>query len=185
MQISTAQPLQRAAQLGAPIDQLATQLMAVSRHTDEPTVSAALAAAAAGIRATHARLQADLLLLADQPTQRTGLPSAPVVTIGALGIDRPAHTVFLDGRRLPISATEFSLLSVLASQPERLFSKAELYRAVWESTYTGSRSRTLDSHLCRLRSKLGGRPWIANRWGQGYSLLPASPVLTEVGSDNG
>lgn len=87
--------------------------------------------------------------------------------------------------RLAISATEFSLLSVLAAQPERLFSRTELCRAVWDSTNTGSRSRTLDSHLCRLRTKLGGRQWIANRWGQGYSLLPASPALTEVGGENG
>jgi DNA-binding response OmpR family regulator len=55
---------------------------------------------------------------------------------------------------------------------------------VWNTAYTGTRSRTLDSHLCRLRLKLGGPPWIANRWGQGYSLLPASPVLTEVGADD-
>jgi DNA-binding response OmpR family regulator len=68
---------------------------------------------------------------------------------------------------------EFHLLVHLAREPERVFGKDELLRAVWGYRSSGS-TRTLDSHASRLRRKLdvdGTRRWVINVWGVGYRLM--------------
>ncbi len=90
---------------------------------------------------------------------------------GALEVDRQARVARLGGRRLALSRLEFDLLTHLAAEPERVFTRDELLRAVWGFRAPGA-TRTLDSHASRLRRKLdrdGGR-WIANVRGVGYRL---------------
>jgi DNA-binding response OmpR family regulator len=92
--------------------------------------------------------------------------------VGSLHIDTAARSVEIDGRPIKLSRLEFDLLCQLASDPTRVFAKVELMQAVWGYS-TPERTRTLDSHACRLRNTLasaGGDGWIANRWGQGYKL---------------
>jgi DNA-binding response OmpR family regulator len=94
--------------------------------------------------------------------------------IGCLHIDSAARSVDIDGRPVKLSRLEFELLCQLATDPTRVFAKSELMQAVWGHSATG-RTRTLDSHACRLRTKLaseGANGYIANRWGHGYKLLP-------------
>ena len=78
------------------------------------------------------------------------------------------------GERVVLSQKEFSLLRTLASEPTRVFTKEELLRSIWGFRARGS-TRTLDSHACRLRHKLGahGDRYIVNVWGVGYRLLDA------------
>lgn len=89
--------------------------------------------------------------------------------IGALHIDHAARTVDISGDPVRLSRLEFDLLAKLAEDPERVYTKDELLRAVWGATPTGS--RTLDSHACRLRSRLrdaGAPDTVQNVWGLGY-----------------
>ena len=68
---------------------------------------------------------------------------------------------------------EFELLRELATDPTRVFAKDELMKAVWGYD-APTRTRTLDSHACRLRTQAqreGADGYIANRWGHGYTLL--------------
>jgi DNA-binding response OmpR family regulator len=67
---------------------------------------------------------------------------------------------------------EYQLLVHLASDPQRVFPKQELLRAVWGYPVVCS-TRTLDSHASRLRRKLaaGGERWIINIHGVGYRLI--------------
>jgi DNA-binding response OmpR family regulator len=92
--------------------------------------------------------------------------------VGGLLIDPPSRQVTLHGEVLALSQKEFSLLRVLASEPTRVWTKAELLRMVWGHHMTGT-TRTLDSHICRLRQKLGvgGERWVTNVWGVGYRLI--------------
>jgi DNA-binding response OmpR family regulator len=71
------------------------------------------------------------------------------------------------GERVVLSQKEFSLLRTLASEPTRVFTKDELLRSIWGFRARGS-TRTLDSHACRLRHKLGARGdrYIVNVWGE-------------------
>ncbi|MDX6691105.1 MAG: two-component system, OmpR family, response regulator [Solirubrobacteraceae bacterium] len=93
---------------------------------------------------------------------------------GALEIDPPSRDVRLHGERLLLSQKEFALLRTLASEPTRVFTKDELLRTIWGFRAKGS-TRTLDSHACRLRQKLGvhGDQFIVNVWGVGYRLIDA------------
>jgi DNA-binding response OmpR family regulator len=98
--------------------------------------------------------------------------------VGDLEIDPPSREVWLRDRRVTLSQKEFALLRTLASQPTRVFTKEELLRNVWGFRAMGS-TRTLDSHACRLRQKLGraGDRYVVNVWGVGYRLVdgPVAP----------
>jgi DNA-binding response OmpR family regulator len=99
------------------------------------------------------------------------------VRVGELELDAAARTACLRGVPLALSAKEFALLCTLASDPVRVFTKDELMRHVWGFRHMGT-TRTLDSHACRLRRKLGthGDPFIVNVWGVGYRLVDGAPA---------
>ena len=92
--------------------------------------------------------------------------------VGDLEIDPPSREVRLRGRRVQLSQKEFALLRALAASPTRVFTKEELLRDVWGFRSMGA-TRTLDSHACRLRQKLGtgGDRFVVNVWGVGYRLV--------------
>ena len=92
--------------------------------------------------------------------------------VGELEVDPASREVTLRGTRLSLSQKEFALLRMLAAEPTRVFTKEELLRTVWGFRSMGS-TRTLDSHACRLRHKLGtqGDKFVINVWGVGYRLL--------------
>jgi DNA-binding response OmpR family regulator len=98
-----------------------------------------------------------------------------ILTIGALRIDVAAHEAWLHEQRLDVSPKEFALLCKLASDPTRVFMKEELVREVWHGGLVGP--RTLDSHACRLRTKLNraGDRYVQNIWGVGYRLTYPAP----------
>jgi DNA-binding winged helix-turn-helix (wHTH) protein len=111
-----------------------------------------------------------------------------VKRLGPLEIDPAARRASVEGSAMALSKKEFGLLLILASAPDRVFSKSELLRAIWGEGNT-RRSRTLDSHASRLRRKLrsaGAESMVINCWGVGYRLwdrtdLTTFPPLTPVG----
>jgi DNA-binding response OmpR family regulator len=104
--------------------------------------------------------------------------------VGPLEIDPPAREVLLRGRRVELSQKEFALLRSLAAEPTRVWTKAELLRHVWGYRSIGS-TRTLDSHACRLRQKLGreGDRFVVNVWGVGYRLVDGPAAHDELIGD--
>ena len=103
-------------------------------------------------------------------TQRR--PGMGRLRVGTLEVDPPSREVLVRGERLELSQKEFALLRTLASEPTRVFTKEELLRNVWGFRSVGA-TRTLDSHACRLRQKLGvhGDRYVVNVWGVGYRLV--------------
>jgi DNA-binding response OmpR family regulator len=116
-----------------------------------------------------------------------------VIRVGELTIDPSTRAVRLGGQEVRLSAKEFALLHALAVDPGRVVPKLELLRDVWGYAAVGV-TRTVDSHACRLRKKLGeaggggeagagagaegggggaGRPYILNVRGVGYRLAEA------------
>ncbi|HSD81169.1 MAG TPA: response regulator transcription factor [Solirubrobacteraceae bacterium] len=106
--------------------------------------------------------------------QRRGLGR---LRIGELQIDPPARRVLLRGDPVELSQKEFALLRTLAAEPTKVWTKEELLRSIWGFRSMGT-TRTLDSHACRLRHKLGihGDRFIVNVWGVGYRLVDGPPV---------
>ena len=119
------------------------------------------------------RARVDALLRRADRRRRLGR-----LRVGGLEVDPPSREVRLAGRRIELSQKEFALLRTLASEPTRVFTKEELLRTVWGYRAIGS-TRTLDSHACRLRRKLGGDGdrFVVNVWGVGYRLIDG-PVAT-------
>jgi DNA-binding response OmpR family regulator len=97
--------------------------------------------------------------------------------VGAIEIDTATREVRVAGELVELSGMEYALLSALATDPRRVFTKAELLRDVWGFRSAG-RTRTLDSHACRLRRKLSdrGARAIVNVWGVGYRLTDGEPA---------
>jgi DNA-binding response OmpR family regulator len=102
----------------------------------------------------------------------TGPQHTGPIRVGTLQIDASARDVTVNGHAVALTAKEFQLLSQLASDPRRVFTKTELLRDVWGYARNAP-TRTLDSHAVRLRSKLqtaGADALIINVWGVGYRL---------------
>ncbi|SEH15408.1 DNA-binding response regulator, OmpR family, contains REC and winged-helix (wHTH) domain [Thermoleophilum album] len=99
-------------------------------------------------------------------------PREGLIAYRELRIDPVRRAVTLAGRPVALTAKEFALLTALAREPERVFTKEELLRDVWGFRSPG-RTRTLDAHACRLRAKLSGSPrrWVSNVRGIGYRLV--------------
>lgn len=100
-------------------------------------------------------------------------PSAQRYEAGDLVVDRVTRSVEIRGEPIHLAGKEFELLWRLASEPRRVFTKEELLRDIWGYRSRG-RTRTLDSHVCRLRRKLDRGPaddFVVNVWGVGYKLV--------------
>ena len=79
--------------------------------------------------------------------------------MGDLRIDLAGRTAALAGQPVELTPKEFDLLSMLAEQPGRAYSREYLLTRIWGEEYIGF-DRTVDTHIVRLRRKLGshGRP---------------------------
>ena len=75
-------------------------------------------------------------------------------SIGSISLDRDRHEVRVDSKKVDITAVEFRLLSALFRQPGRVFSREELLASVWGAD-SDIEIRTVDTHLRRLRERLG------------------------------
>jgi two-component system phosphate regulon response regulator PhoB len=76
------------------------------------------------------------------------------LTIGGITIDSERHTVLCDSRQADLTSTEYKLLLYLAERPDRVLSRELLLQQVWGYNYLGD-TRTVDTHITRLRGKLG------------------------------
>ncbi|MDQ5894968.1 MAG: two-component system, OmpR family, phosphate regulon response regulator PhoB [Actinomycetota bacterium] len=96
----------------------------------------------------------------------------PVIRAGEIEINSIERTVKVAGRPVPLSVKEFGLLSLLATEPTRVFSKEELLQEVW-GYRSMNHTRTLEAHCSRLRRKLDpdGGKYVVNCWGVGYRLV--------------
>jgi two-component system phosphate regulon response regulator PhoB len=86
--------------------------------------------------------------------QATGLPARTSYTFGPLLVDVSRHLVSVRGRRVELTATEFKLLTLLLQRTGHVQSRDQLLRDVWEYE-THIDTRTVDTHIRRLREKLG------------------------------
>ena len=92
---------------------------------------------------------------------------------GDLLIDIPRHLVSVAGQRIDLTATEFKLLIVLAQRRGRVQSREALLRDVWEYDNLID-TRTVDTHMRRLREKLGeGAQYLDTVRGVGYRFMEA------------
>ena len=105
--------------------------------------------------------------------RRVAPPAHELLVAGPIRADLATRCVTVNGLVVALAGKEYELLLKLMSDPERVFTKDQLLREVWDFRSRG-RTRTLDSHASRLRRKLqsyGDGPFVLNVWGVGYRLL--------------
>lgn len=85
--------------------------------------------------------------------EKQTLPVA-LFTIGDIAIDKERHTVLSAGNEIELTSTEFKLLLYLAEKKGCVHSREQLLQRVWSYNNAGD-TRTVDTHVTRLRAKLG------------------------------
>jgi two-component system phosphate regulon response regulator PhoB len=86
--------------------------------------------------------------------QEVQQPMTGLLSIGDIVIDRQRHTVQSAGQEIELTSTEFKLLLYLAEKKECVQSREKLLQNVWSYNNAGD-TRTVDTHVTRLRGKLG------------------------------
>lgn len=103
----------------------------------------------------------------------SGNTAAQAVTLSNLKIDLDDYTVSIDGQAVSLTKKEIELLWTFATNTGKVFSRENLLNSLWGYDYYGD-SRTVDSHIKRLRAKLDQSPhpgWdLKTIWGVGYKL---------------
>ena len=93
-----------------------------------------------------------------------------VLSCGGITIDQAAHVVTIDGRTIDLSFKEFELLTYFMENKGIALSREKILNSVWNYDYFGD-ARTIDTHVKKLRSKLGEKgDLIKTVWGMGYKL---------------
>lgn len=86
-------------------------------------------------------------------------------------IDRENRRVFIEGVEVNLTTKEFDVLELLATNPDKVYSREQLLELIWGSDYPGD-ARTVDVHIRRLREKIEKLPsnpkYVYTKWGVGY-----------------
>ena len=103
--------------------------------------------------------------------RRTGAAGdSDKIELSGIVLDKSAHQVTVDGRPVELSFKEFELLTYFMENNKIALSREKILNHVWNYDYYGD-ARTIDTHVKKLRSKLGPKgELIKTIWGMGYKL---------------
>lgn len=94
-----------------------------------------------------------------------------LIVKGDMRIDCESRRVVIGDREINLTAKEFDLLELLATHPNKVYSRENLLNLVWGYEYPGD-VRTVDVHIRRLREKIETHPsdpkYVYTKWGVGY-----------------
>ena len=106
----------------------------------------------------------------DAVLRRSHADIGEVVTVGGITVNRGAHTVTAGGEHVVLSYKEFELLDYFIKNKNLALSRENILSNVWDYDYFGD-ARTIDTHVKKLRAKLGScGDQIKTIWGMGYKL---------------
>jgi len=96
-----------------------------------------------------------------------------IISIGKLIIDLGNFLVSKDGQSLQLTLKEFEILKLFIENPNRVFTKAQIYSSIWKEEYYGDEN-VINVHMRRLREKIEDNPsnpeYIKTLWGIGYKM---------------
>jgi len=123
------------------------------------------------IRELIARIKAIFRRMAKAGESVTASNGNDILAFDKLTVDLPKRKVTLDGRKIELTAKEYDLLALFASNPGRAYTRHSLLEQVWGYQY-GGYDHTVNSHINRLRAKIEKDPsnprYIRTVWGHGY-----------------
>lgn len=101
----------------------------------------------------------------------SGANSEQVIRVKNMSINLSNRNVTIDDKEVNLTAKEFDLLQLFATNPGKVYSRESLLEIVWKYDYLGD-LRTVDVHIRRLREKIEKNPsqpdFIFTKWGVGY-----------------
>ena len=107
---------------------------------------------------------------------RSGSMVGTTLESGSIVLDKTTLSAKLDGKRLDLTTTEFKLLTAFLNNPARTLNRDLLLKDVWGYA-SGADTRTVDTHIRRLREKLGDHSdRLETVRGEGYRLIPPSVI---------
>jgi len=115
----------------------------------------------------------ELVLRLKAILRRSGPPRDGVapMTLGPLKLDVSAHRFYVEGKEVTLTALEFRLLEHLMARVGRVQSREQLLEEVWGLS-SSLETRTIDTHVMRLRDKLGpARAFLETVRGVGYRIV--------------
>jgi two-component system response regulator ResD len=120
------------------------------------------------------RVKAVLRRAASNAYLDTANPQFETISFPHLTINHSAHRVLVDGVEVNLTPKEYELLYYLAQVPDKVFTREQLLKDVWQYEFFGD-LRTVDTHVKRLREKLNkispeAAKMIGTVWGVGYKL---------------
>ena len=93
-----------------------------------------------------------------------------IITAGEITLNKSAHEVTVEGKPVELSFKEFELLNYFMDNQGLALSREKILNSVWNYDYFGD-ARTIDTHVKKLRSKLGKEgDYIKTIWGMGYKF---------------
>ncbi|WP_337102968.1 response regulator transcription factor [Paenibacillus sp. YIM B09110] len=118
-----------------------------------------------------ARVKAHLARYERLTGERSGGERGEQIRIRGLMIDKPSRRVTIHDNESSLTSKEYELLLLLASHPNRVFEKEELFERIWGLDSNGD-AATVTVHIRRLREKIEHDPsnpqYIETIWGVGY-----------------
>lgn len=102
--------------------------------------------------------------------RRSNASTEETLEYNGIVLNRSAHEVTIDGKRIDLSFKEFELLSYFMENKDIALSRERILNHVWDYDYFGD-ARTIDTHVKKLRSKMGEKgKYIKTIWGMGYKF---------------
>ena len=94
-----------------------------------------------------------------------------MIEYGGISLNRSAHEVMIDGKKIDLSYKEFELLAYFMENKDIALSRERILNHVWDYDYFGD-ARTIDTHVKKLRNKMGDTcgKYIKTIWGMGYKF---------------
>jgi two-component system phosphate regulon response regulator PhoB len=103
-----------------------------------------------------------------------GVDTARLLKVGPIQLDEETHEVHVGGRSVHLTLTEFRLLADMMRNEGRVRTRETLMSRVWDYD-SQAMSRTVDTHIRRLRAKLGdAASWLRTVRGVGYRIKDPS-----------
>ena len=119
-----------------------------------------------------ARIQAQLRRAGDYSAVQTDASSPQKLTCRELELYPENHRVLLRGEEITLTTHEFLLLQLLMANPQKVFSRENLYQSVWNSDFYGE-DNAVSVHISNIRKKLAAltdEEYIQTVWGIGYKI---------------
>ena len=110
---------------------------------------------------------------ATQYSSSDKIEETQIICVGKLTIDLRNFLVSKNGIPLQLTSKEFDILKLFLQNPNRVFTKAQIYSSIWKEEYYGDEN-VINVHMRRLREKIEDNPscpqYIKTLWGIGYKL---------------